>query len=143
VSDDYATSLRIDAPPEEVFPYLTDAGLIVRWMGQWADLQPKPGGAFVIDINGVPIRGEYVVVDPPHRVVFTWGVAGNDAFPSGSTTVDITLTPEGDGTVLELVHRDLPEEERPKHEIGWAHFLPRLAIAAGGGDPGTDTWADT
>jgi uncharacterized protein YndB with AHSA1/START domain len=143
VSDEYATSLRIAATPEEVFPYLTDPVLIVRWMGEWADLQPKPGGAFVIDINGVPIRGEYVLVEPPHRVVFTWGVAGNDALPPGSTTVDITLTAAGEGTVLELVHRDLPEEELPKHEVGWAHFLPRLATAAVGCDPGADSWGQT
>ena len=70
--DVYTTAVRIDAPPAEVFPYLTDAELMVRWMGEWAELQPKPGGRLAIDINGVPIRGEYLVVEPPHRVVFSW-----------------------------------------------------------------------
>ena len=49
------------------FPYLIDAELMVRWMGEWAELQPKAGGRLAIDINGVPIRGDYVVVEPPHR----------------------------------------------------------------------------
>jgi uncharacterized protein YndB with AHSA1/START domain len=137
----FSTTMRIAASPEEVFPYLTEGDLMVRWMGDWAELQPKPGGAFVLDINGVPIRGQYVEVDPPHRLVVTWGIAGNDAFPAGSTTVEITLRLDGDETLLELVHRDLPAEELPQHGTGWAHFLARLALAAAGGDPGPDPWA--
>ncbi len=41
--DAFTTSVRIAAPPDEVFPYLTDAALMVRWMGDWADLQAEPG----------------------------------------------------------------------------------------------------
>jgi uncharacterized protein YndB with AHSA1/START domain len=37
VSDVFTTSLRIDARPADVFAYLTDAALIVRWMGDWAE----------------------------------------------------------------------------------------------------------
>ena len=120
---------------------LTDAELMVRWMGQWADLHPKAGGVLAIDVNGVPIRGEYLVVEPPHRVVFSWGAAGSDVLAAGSTTVEIMLRPDGAGTVLELVHRGLPPEELPRHGIGWGHFLERLVIAASGGEPGPDPWA--
>ena len=42
--------------------------------------------------------------------------------------------------MLELAHRHLPDDELPKHGTGWDHFLPRLIIAAGGGDPGPDPW---
>jgi uncharacterized protein YndB with AHSA1/START domain len=136
----FVTSVRIDAPPDDVFPYLTDPALMVRWMGDWADLHAEPGGAFAVDITGVPIRGRFVTVEPPHRVVFTWGAAGNDGLPPGSTTVEITLRPDGDATVVDLVHRDLPPDERPKHGVGWDHYLPRLAAAAAGGEPGPDTW---
>ncbi len=137
----FTASVRITAPPAEVFPYFTDAELIVRWMGDWADLQPEPGGKLALDINGIPIRGEYLVVDPPHRLVFTWGTAGNDALPPGSTTVQILLRADGDSTVLELTHRDLPADELPKHDEGWGHFLARLVVAATGEDPGPDPWA--
>jgi uncharacterized protein YndB with AHSA1/START domain len=143
MDDAYTTSVRIAAAPTDVFPYLTDSKLMVEWMGEWAGLEPEPGGAFAVDINGVPIRGEYVAVDPPHRVVFTWGVAGNDALRAGSTTVEITLTADGDDTLLELVHSDLPPDEVARHAEGWSHFLPRLTIIAAGGDPGPDPWADT
>jgi uncharacterized protein YndB with AHSA1/START domain len=141
MSDDFTTSVRIDAPPEQVFPYLTDPGLIIRWMGDWAELDPTAGGKLVLDIKGVPIRGEFLEVDPPHRLVFSWGAAGSDVLPPGSTTVEVRLHPDGTGTLLELTHRDLPDEERPKHAIGWSHFLECLVIASAGGDPGPDTWA--
>jgi uncharacterized protein YndB with AHSA1/START domain len=139
--DAYTASVRIDAAPVEVFPYLTDAELIVRWMGDWAELDPTPGGKLVIDINGVPIRGEYLVVEPPHRVVFSWGAAGSDTLAPGSTTVEIVLRPDGDGTLVELAHRDLPADELDKHGVGWSHFLARLVSASSGHDPGPDPWA--
>jgi uncharacterized protein YndB with AHSA1/START domain len=143
VNDAYTASIRIDARPTDVFPFLIDPALIVRWMGDWAQLDATPGGELALDINGVPIRGEYLVVDPPHRVVFTWGVAGSETIAPGSTTVEIQLHPDGDGTRLELAHRDLPPEELAKHDSGWTHFLARLAIAGAGGDPGPDAWAET
>jgi uncharacterized protein YndB with AHSA1/START domain len=142
MTDTYTTSIRIDAQPNEVFPYLIDPALIVRWMGDWAELDPIPGGKLVLDINGVPIRGEYVVVDPPRRVVFTWGAAGSETIAPGSTTVEILLHADGDGTRLELAHRGLPPEEQAQHDTGWTHFLDRLAVAGAGGDPGPDPWAE-
>jgi uncharacterized protein YndB with AHSA1/START domain len=141
VTDAYTASTHIDARPTDVFPYLIDPSLIVRWMGDWAQLDATPGGKLVLDINGVPIRGEYLVVDPPHRVIFTWGAAGSETIAPGSTTVEIQLHADGDGTRVELTHRDLPPEELAKHDTGWAHFLARLAIAGAGGDPGPDPWA--
>jgi len=137
MSDDtFATMLRIAASPDVVFPYLIDPALLVRWMGDWAELEPTPGGTFRVDVNGAPIRGRYVVVDPPHRLAFTWGAAGSEVLPAGSTTVEITLRADGEETVLELVHRDLPPEELPKHGAGWAYYLDRLATAAAqGGAP--------
>jgi uncharacterized protein YndB with AHSA1/START domain len=139
----FRTSVRIDATPAEVFPYLTEPALLRRWMGDYAELEPSIGGDYTVDINGVPIRGHFLEVSPPDRVVFSWGIAGNDTFPAGSTTVEITLTPDGASTVLELVHRDLPPDELPKHDAGWGHFLGRLMIAATGADPGPDPWAQS
>jgi uncharacterized protein YndB with AHSA1/START domain len=143
MTDTFRTSVRIEAPPAEVFRYLVRADLITRWMGDWAELDPTPGGTFALDVTGVPIRGEFLVVEPPHRLVFSWGAAGSDVLGPGSTTVEIRLRPDGDGTLLELDHRDLPAEELPKHRIGWEHFLSRLtvAVAATGADPGPDPWA--
>ena len=105
-----------------------------------ATLEPAVGGAFELDINGVPIRGRYLEIDPPRRVVVSWGVAGNTELPPGATQVEFTLTPTPAGTHLRLVHSGLPPSQAPMHATGWNHFLPRLTLAAAGTDPGPDPW---
>jgi hypothetical protein len=51
----------------------------------------------------------------------------------------ITLTPDGDGTIVRLVHRDLPTPESAEaHADIWEMYLGRLAIAATGGNAGPD-----
>lgn len=138
----FTTSVRIDATPDEVFPYLTNTELITRWMGDYAELDPTPGGGYALDINGVPIRGHFVEIDPPNRLVFSWGVPGHDTLTPGSTTVEIVLTSDGASTVVQLAHHNLPPDELSNHDTGWAHFLARLIVAAAGGDPGPDPWAN-
>jgi uncharacterized protein YndB with AHSA1/START domain len=140
---DYSASIDIDAPAEVVFDHLTTAEGMTAWMGQHAELDPVSGGAFAVDINGTPIRGTYLEVDPPRRLVVTWGVAGSDDFPVGSSRVEFTLTPTAGGTRLQLVHTDLPEQKRGGYAVGWAHFLDRLRTAAAGGDAGPDPFAAT
>jgi uncharacterized protein YndB with AHSA1/START domain len=135
---DYSTSVDIQAPAEVVFDHLTTPAGMVAWMGQHAELHPEPGGRFSVDINGTPIRGSYLTVDRPHRLVVSWGVAGDGKFPPGSSRVEFTLTPTTDGTRLELVHSGLPESKTAGYASGWRHFLDRLRVVAGGGDPGPD-----
>ncbi|WP_026820641.1 SRPBCC family protein [Arthrobacter castelli] len=140
---EFSTSIEIDAAPEVVFEYLvTDAGM-TAWMGQWAQLDARPGGSFAVNIAGYPIRGEYLEVDRPHRVVVSWGAVGNPDLPPGTSIVEFSLTPAGSGTRVDLTHKALPDVDMPGHADGWAHFLPRLKIAATGGDAGSDTWTPT
>ena len=120
-------SVRIGAPPADVFPYFVEPALLIQWLGEWADLHPEPGGLFALDFSDTPVRGEYVEVDPPRRVVFTWGVAGKDSLPPGSTTVEVTLTADGPDTIVELFHHDLPDADFESHLQGWTTMLGRLA----------------
>jgi uncharacterized protein YndB with AHSA1/START domain len=140
-AEPYRTAVEVAAPPESVYPYFTRPEAIVKWMGDYAVLDARPGGEFTVDINGVPVRGRYVEVDPPHRLVISWGHAGSAVLPPGASTVEITLTPIAGGTRVSVEHRDLPPEEAAKHAAGWPHFLARLAIACGGDDPGRDPFA--
>ena len=117
----------IEASPQEVFPYLVQPDLLVRWLGTWVDVDPEPGGAFAVDMGETQVRGSYVAVDPPHRVVFTWGIPGNEELPAGSSTVEIVLRPEGDATVVELTHRDLPVGQQAGHRQGWMGKLGEMA----------------
>jgi hypothetical protein len=74
------------------------------------------------------VLGEYVVVDPL-PLIFTWGWEDSSELPPGSSTVEITLIPDGDGTLIRLRHTGLPSEEsRALHAAGWSHYLERLSL---------------
>ena len=94
---------------------------------------PAPGGTFSLDVRGNPARGEYVEVDPPHRVVFTWGIEGRGDFPPGSSTVEVVLQADGDETVVTLTHRDLPDRGLPALAPGGLDRVPGRAGAGGAG----------
>ena len=138
----YERTLAIDASPETVWEFLVDPEKLMRWKGINADLETQPGGIFRCEvIPGHIARGEYVEIDRPNKLVFTWGWDGDEDVPPGSSTIEIELASDGDGTSLRFVHRDLPNAEAiASHAHGWDHYLPRLETAAGGGNPGEDPW---
>ena len=143
---------RIRARPETVFGYFTDPRRYISWQGVDAQLDPRPGGVFRVTVTGrsrTVARGVYVEVDPPKRLVFTWGwehldglPAGMSDVPPGTSKVEIDLIPDGESTILRLRHTGLPTDAaRDVHVQGWDRTLERLAIAATGGDPGPDPLA--
>ena len=138
----YERTLAIDASPETVWEFLVDPEKLMRWKGINADLETQPGGIFRCEvIPGHIARGEYIEIDKPNKLVFTWGWDGSEDVPPGSSTIEIELASDGDGTSLRFVHRDLPNAEAiASHAHGWDHYLPRLETAAGGGNPGEDPW---
>ena len=123
---------HIAASPGTVFSYLTDPEKFVAWMGVGAELDPRPGGRFRIDVDGKHIAsGEYRHVDPPHRLVMTWGWETDAEVPPDSTVVEITLAADGEGTLLLLRHTQLPTEaQRRSHTDGWHHYTSQLRRAA-------------
>jgi uncharacterized protein YndB with AHSA1/START domain len=131
-NDTIVATQHISAPPEVVFPYFTDPALIVEWIGERAELDPRPGGVFFLDMGQVAARGTYTAVDPPHRIVFSWGIPGNDTLPPGASTVEVVLTPDGQDTIVVLTHRGLPSTHIASHRTGWEHRLGQLHEAASG-----------
>jgi uncharacterized protein YndB with AHSA1/START domain len=138
--------LSIAARPETVWEFLIVPEKAVTWMGQTITQDARQGGEYRNEvIPGHVAVGEFVEIDPPRRLVYTWGwEAGEDGpnvVPPGSTTIEIELVPEGEGTLLRFVHRDLPNgAAADSHAHGWDHYLGRLAVAARGGVPGEDPW---
>jgi uncharacterized protein YndB with AHSA1/START domain len=123
--------VTVQAPPETVFDYFVDADKLVRWMGTRATLEPRPGGLFHLEYREGTVRGEFVEVERPSRIVFTWGWEDPaDAVQPGGSTVEVTLAAEGTATLVRLRHLGLPEESRAGHAQGWEQFLPRLVEAA-------------
>ena len=109
-TDVVTREVRIKAAPETIFSFFTDPGKMIRWKGMTASLDPVAGGEYHVDITDQAVAiGRYIELDPPRRLVLTWGWEGSDAVPPGSSTVEITLVPDGDETIVTLVHRDLPE----------------------------------
>ena len=138
------SEVRIEASPEAVFSFFTDPEKLTRWLCTEATVDPRPGGVCHHTYTGGEqrpdplyyMRGEFVEVSPPSRLVFTWGFEneGIDVRP-GASTVEVDFEPVGDATHVRLVHRDVPASERAEHDSGWNEMLARLAIAATGGDP--------
>src|SRR5687767_3621794 len=98
--------VHIAAPPETVYAFFIDPEKLVRWKGVSAELDPRPGGIYRVDVTGGDVaRGEFVEATPFSRVVFTWGWEGADSpIAPGASTVEITLIPDGDGTLVRLRH---------------------------------------
>jgi uncharacterized protein YndB with AHSA1/START domain len=136
--------IEIDAGPETVWEFLVDPAKMARWMGSEITLEPRPGGTYRVDvIDGHVASGAFVEVDPPRRLVHTFGWEPEADNPNpvepGSTTIEIELEPSGDGTILTFRHTGLPGAEIAQaHAHGWDHYLGRLSVAAQGGDPGPD-----
>jgi uncharacterized protein YndB with AHSA1/START domain len=144
--DDLIREVRIEASPEDVFPYFVDPEKLVSWKAMAAEADARPGGRFRLDVTGRGdiAWGEYLEIDPPRRVTFTWNWENDSAdsqAPPAPSVVEVTLTPEGDSTLLRLIHRGIPRATRDRSGAGWTHYLSRLELVAAGRDPGPDPWA--
>ena len=139
--------VEIDASPETVWEFLTNPEKGTRWWGASIRFDPRPGGEFLVVVSAThTARGEFVELDPPNRLVYTFGWDGGtpaqELVPPGSTTVELDLSRTETGTLLRLTHSGLPNAESAQsHSEGWQHYTGRLAVVACGGDPGPDPWA--
>jgi uncharacterized protein YndB with AHSA1/START domain len=131
---------RVAASPATVFSFFTDRERWLRWQGIDATIEPFAGGALRMNVRGDGYAsGTFVEVVPDKRVVFTWGwERPGSPLPPGSSTVEVDLVPDGDGTLVRLTHRGLPPDAVDAHRAGWEHYAARLAVVAAGGDPGPD-----
>ena len=62
---------HIPAPRASVFALLTDPEKILRWMGTEAQLEPQPGGLYLVNVTGARFaRGFFREVVPVHRLAY-------------------------------------------------------------------------
>ena len=126
----------LPAPPDAVFEAWTDPAILREWMAPQGDVEAsadvRVGGSFRILMLGAgegddgPIEhtGEYLVVDRPNRLSFTWI---SPYTGDGPSVVTVTFEPRVDGTWVRLEHEQLPEDHVAGHEDGWGRILERLA----------------
>jgi uncharacterized protein YndB with AHSA1/START domain len=119
---------RIDA----VFAVWTSPEMLRRWYAPGADwdtplaeLDPRVGGRLRVAMRDAAGNvsaggGEYLEIDPPRRLVFTWTWDRREA-GEGTQLVEIDFIDNGDGTTtVVLVNRGLRDEEaREGHRDGW------------------------
>jgi len=125
-------AIVIDAPADAVFDFLVDPDKLFRWIGRDGDADAVPGGAYRVRFDDDNVAaGEYVAVERPTLVTWTWGWEGNDAVPPGSTEVRFELSEEDGRTTVRVVHSGLPSvESADSHAEGWTYFGGRLAFEA-------------
>lgn len=131
IGDRIEHEIRIEAPPESVFTFFVDPVQHSRWIGRHSTLDPRPGGIYrCVMHERATVLGSFQIVDPPRRVVFTWGFEDNADLPPGSSTVEVTLTADADATVVRLVHTGLPHPALMPHDTGWHGYLGQLGQLA-------------
>ena len=126
---------RIKAPPAKIFAAWTDPKKIGQWMGPEgvitlsAQFDARVGGRYALSMrapNGEQheVSGVYREVVPNEKLMFTWAWKST---PERETLVTVTLKPDGDGTILTLMHEQFFDEAaRDRHQHGWTGSLDKL-----------------
>jgi uncharacterized protein YndB with AHSA1/START domain len=126
-------AVHIRASPAVVFPFLSTPEGFAAWMGEGSEIGAEAGAPMRVEYpNGVQALGEVLEIDPPDRVVFTWGFRdGTNGIEPGATRVAITLEEVDDGTLLTFEHDGFDAAEQAgAHRGGWRYYLALLTEAA-------------
>lgn len=128
-------SIEIAARPDEVFEMFTTEAGLRRWMAREASVDLRPGGAWRWTFeNGDASAGEFLEIEPPDRLVFTYGWESGpfaDVGP-GTTRVDVTFEQVDGGTLVTVDHAGLPVTHVERHAAGWRYFIGVLADVCAG-----------
>jgi uncharacterized protein YndB with AHSA1/START domain len=127
----------IRAPRERVFAAWTEARHLIAWWGPntgvtcpSAEIDLRVGGRYRI-ANRFPdgrllwIVGEFEVVEPPSRLVFSWQVGTQ---PARAERVRVEFEAHGAATEVLVTHERIADATtRAGHEQGWVGCLDGLA----------------
>jgi uncharacterized protein YndB with AHSA1/START domain len=99
-------TIRLPAPPDEVWRALTDAGELRHWFGAEVELEPRPGG----DVrarwaDGGRSVGSVERADVARRLVFRWRRIDGTGFGArvgAATRVEFVLESTSDGTAVSV-----------------------------------------
>jgi uncharacterized protein YndB with AHSA1/START domain len=124
-----------NAPRAKVFAAWTRPEELQKWsapgpMTAKAEIDLKVGGHYKITMTDPSggarvVGGEYRVVDPPSRLVYSW--AWLDRENAAQTLVTIDFHERGKTTEVVLRHEGfLTEQDCKRHEEGWNGSLAKL-----------------
>ncbi len=116
----------LDPTKASRFLFATPTGQMVR-----VEIDARVGGHFTLtdrrDGEDVDHTGEYLEIDRPRRLVFTFMVP---KYSSLSTRVIIEITPLNTGCELTLTNEGVPPEWQEPTTAGWTSILAALAGVA-------------
>jgi uncharacterized protein YndB with AHSA1/START domain len=144
-------SVTVSAPPERAFAVFT-TGFSTWWPMESHHigdkdavevvLEPRAGGRwFERAADGTECDWGFVTeCDPPRRLLLAWHLTSEYTFdpdPAKATEVEVTFTPQGDGTLVELEHRGFEKLGRVGAKMrdavsepgGWGDLLGMFAKA--------------
>ncbi len=110
---EYKKYYMLDATPEDVYGALTNPVAIRLWTNEEAEMSTEPGSEFSI-MDG-SIVGKNLVFEENKKIVQQWyfGDEGPDSI------VTIKLHKHADGTSVELLHTNIPDEAYNDIVEGW------------------------
>ena len=132
---------RYAVPAERVFDAFLDVAIARRFLfatssGEMIEssVDPRVGGQFVYterrpDMGDVRHVGEFLEIDRPRRLVFSFGVP---QFDPRMTTVAIDIRPDGEGCELTLTHEGVAPAWAEGTKHGWSRILAGLEPALEG-----------
>jgi uncharacterized protein YndB with AHSA1/START domain len=115
---------------------------MARWLSPTGQAEVRAdvrvGGRFKVVMLGEGRRlehtGEYLAIEPPSRLRFTWASPYTGEQPS---IVTVQFAPGRGGTRLRLLHERLPADQVGPHAGGWASIIDNLiAVLAADRDGG-------
>ncbi|WP_159029968.1 SRPBCC family protein [Streptomyces marincola] len=127
---------RLAHAPERVWAALAEPEQRARWM-PGVTLDAAPGGTARYDFGEEgAAEGRVLVADPPHRLEHTWRWPGEP-----EAVVRWEITPEGEGSLLVLLHRPLAAEPAVHYCVGWHAMLDGLGAHLAGDTPAEPDYA--
>ncbi|MGH3472811.1 MAG: SRPBCC family protein [Nocardioidaceae bacterium] len=143
IEDRYGTSI------EDLWSAITDPKRIGRWYGA-VEGDLRPGGTYRVRIEPADLDGTGRIeeCDPPRRLVVSSRETEQSARKGGDEpfdqTIEATLAPDGDQTILVIEVRGLPLQKLAAYGAGWQMHAEALASYLAGQEPGEDgaRWAE-
>jgi uncharacterized protein YndB with AHSA1/START domain len=140
MSDSVRMERTFQASAQEVFDAWTSVEVLKRWWHaehDWetphAEVDLRLGGAIRLIMrnpeDGAEYggRGEFVTIEAPRRLVFTWGWDYEDE--SKRQLIEVELIEHGDSTTVVLTHSGLPAAETDEYVDGWQKSFDNLEVA--------------
>jgi uncharacterized protein YndB with AHSA1/START domain len=150
----------LPGPIERVWAYLTQSDLRRQWLAA-GQMRMQVGAPFELvwrndELTTPPgqrpagfseehrMRSRIIALDPPHKLVFAWGVPAGTDLEQGSGNVSFELEPKGEEVLLTVIHRRLPDRATMlRVSVGWHMHLDILLACTTAKEPAPfwDGWS--